>query len=124
MTDTIVQFRYSDDVFMTAIYIKSDSHQENFIPLLIGIVSDCEKIHQKRGWAYVVAEIVSKIVSDFNGLVKFILESQIEPTNCIYKYSITISEDLYCKQDNKLFDYLRIKYLDEEYKLKELIKKI
>jgi len=42
MTDTIIQFKYSDDVFMTAIFIKSDTHQETFIPSLLDIVKSCE----------------------------------------------------------------------------------
>lgn len=114
MTDSIIQFKYSDDVFMTGIYIKSDTHQEKFIPLLLDIVKSCEHINNRRGWAYVVAEIVAKITNKHDESVTFILESQIETSFAVYKYSVTVSEDLYSDKENRLIDYLKIKYFHDE----------
>ncbi len=122
MTDSIIQFNYSDGVFMTAIYIKSDSHQDTFIPQLFNIIKTCEYTNKRRGWAYVVAEIVSNLVEKYEGLVKFILESQIEPSHVIYKYSITVENELYNNESNKLVDFLKIKYFDEEEGFDGLLK--
>lgn len=128
MTDSVIQFKYSDDVHMTALYIKSDTHQEVFVPLLFDIIKKCEYTNKNRGWGYTVAEIVSKITQEYESLVSFILESQIEPTICIYKYEITITEDIYNNKENKLVDYCRIKYLDNKKPfdglLKDFVKKL
>ena len=48
MTDSVIQFKYSDDVHMTAIYIKSDTHQQIFIPLLLDIIKECEYTNRNR----------------------------------------------------------------------------
>ncbi len=95
MTDTVIQFTYSDSVHMVALYIKSDTHQDLFIPFLNSVVEACESANLHRGWDYVVAKMTSLIVDKHTDQVKFILESQIEPTTCCFKYTVTIDEDIY-----------------------------
>jgi hypothetical protein len=109
MTDTIIQFKYSDDVHMVALYIKSDTYHETFIPLLFDSIKKCEYTNRNRGWSYAVVEIISKITKEYESLVSIILESQIKSTTPIYKYEITITEDIYNNRENKLVDYCRIK---------------
>ena len=122
MTDTIIQFKFSDDVHMVGIYIKSDTQQEDFIPELYNIVKTCEFTNKKRDWSYVVAEIVSKITNNYGTLVKFILESQNEPSTVIYKYTITITEDIYKNDENKLIDFCKIKYISDTKPFDGLLK--
>jgi hypothetical protein len=128
MTDTIIQFKYSDNVHLVALYIKSDTHQELFIPLLFDIALSCEYTSRNRGWDYVVAEMVSKLVQKYDSKVKFILESQCESLNVIYRYSVTVKESLYNRKQNpladpnKLIDFLEIKYFATKYTFTGLLK--
>jgi len=69
-----------------------------------------------------VAEIVAKITTKYKSLVKIILESQIEPSYVIYKYSITITEDIYEDKENQLIDFCKIKYIDKTHPFDGLLK--
>ncbi len=122
MTDSIIQFKYSDDVHMVGIYIKSDTHQHTFIPLLYDIVKSCEYTNRNRSWSYVVAEIVTKITNKYESLVSFVLESQFDLRMVIHKYSITITENMYETTENKLLDFCKIKYIDKEQSFDGLLK--
>ena len=69
-----------------------------------------------------VAEIVTKITTKYESLVQFILESQIEPSHVIYKYSLLITEDIYENKENKLIDFCKIKYIDKTNPFNWLLK--
>jgi hypothetical protein len=117
MTDSIVQFKYSDDVHLIALYIRSDTHQEKFIPDLFEIAKSCEYTSLNRSFDYVVAEMVSKIVSKYESSVKIILESQVGYKIACYKYCISINEGYYKKSNSilhskSLKDYITIKCLN------------
>ena len=116
MTDSIVQFKFADEKHMVAIYIKSDTHQENFIPFLMDVVNNCQRTHEKRGWYYVVNEMVARITSKHNANVGFLLESQLDNFCVIYRYEISIKEEAYNSKDSHLSDYLTIKEVDKNKK--------
>jgi hypothetical protein len=117
MTNTIIQFDFSDEVFMTAIYIRSDTHQDTFIPFLTDIVKSCEGTKNYRGWSYVVAEIITKITNKYDKKVKFILESQFEPNHVCFKYKITVPNDI----SSSLIEIVKIKNIIKKNVAGEMI---
>lgn len=101
---------------MIALYIKSDTHQQSFISFLNKVIKSCEQTNKNRSWSYVVAEMIAKIVNRYESLVQILLENQVidnDSKTVIYKYSITITEDLYSKPSNKLIDYIKISCIDK-----------
>lgn len=128
MTDTIIQFKYSDNVHMVAIYIKSDTHQTEFIPFLYDVVKSCQYTAINRHFGYVIAEIIAKITNKYESLLSIALEDAIDTPHVIYKYIITVSNDFYVNkidnkfQDYKLLDYLKIKYIETDEPFDGLLK--
>lgn len=108
-TDSVITFKYSDGVPLLTIYIKSDTHVEKFIPLLQKIVEEVEWVSRRRGWDYVVAEILSKLVQKFDSLVKICgVHYESDQCNTIYRHVISIDEDYYSSIDNLLKDFMTI----------------
>lgn len=111
MTDSVIQFNYSDNVHLTTIYIKADTHQEKFIPELKKMIDEID--HSERfqtgrlNWENMVLAIINKIsnfVDRFDG-IKIMNEVSIERCNVIYRHVITPNEN-YSKYKIALSDTL------------------
>ena len=114
MTDSVLQFNYSDNVHIVSIYIRSDTHEEDFIPFLCDVIKTCEHTSRNRSWNYTVAEIVAKIINKYDSGVKFIFETKDKDCRVIYKHTISILDDYYNydfsfnNSNVKLIDYVII----------------
>jgi len=119
-TDSFITFKYSDNVPVISLYIKSDSNLKDFILTLKGIVSNCQHLSMFRSWDYVVAEIVSKLVISYPTLVRISpVHHESETCNTIYRHVISIDEKYYSDKFNHLSNFVKIK---SEYPMqKELI---
>ena len=95
MTDSVIQFNYSDNTYLTSIYVRANTHIETFIPQLKKICDDIdssEKNYNGRlNWENMVLEIISHIVQWVNRPdgIKIIIETPDCDCNTIYKHTIT-----------------------------------
>lgn len=99
MTDSIIQFNYSDNIHLTTIYIRSDTHEETFIPELKKIIDEFD--YEERGkegrlnWGYVVLAIINKIskwVGRYDG-IKILGETPRGKCNVIYMHIVKPNEN-------------------------------
>lgn len=116
MTNSILQFRFSNDVHLISIYIHSDTHEEVFIPALVKIMNQIDEDEQfssyssnRLNWDYMVMVIIHKIFSYFgrHDQIKIINEiPKKDKCNTIYFYIIK-PNDNYSKK-NPLYESLDI----------------
>lgn len=111
MTNSIIQFMYSDNVHMAAIYIDSDAFEFELIQNIFHAIENCESLNKTKGWGYIVPKIISHLTAKYDGKIKFVLEKAVMPAMVIHKYQISIDESLYKNEHNKLQDYCTIKCL-------------
>lgn len=101
MTDSVIQFNYSDNNHMTSIYVRANTHKESFIPLLEEMCADIDKserFHEGRlNWGNMVLEIIYKIATwvDRPDGIKLITKTADKDCNVIYKHTIQPINDLY-----------------------------
>lgn len=105
-TDSIVQFRNSDDTVLVALYVNSDTHPETFIPKLRTILDNVQdrdlKIAQpdnpyRLNWNYFVTNVVNQLLNS-HGKMRFIPADWVD------------------QDENVIHNYVVIPYDSEEYK--------
>ncbi len=111
MTDSVIQFNYSDNVHLTTIYIRANTHQETFIPILKGFIDEIEYDERyeigRLNWTNVVLAIINKIskwVDRYDG-IRILQEVPIEDCKCIFRHLITPNEN-YSNKNISLSDIL------------------
>jgi hypothetical protein len=100
MTDSVIQFNYSYGNHLTTIYIRANTHKEEFIPILEGICGDIdnsERFHDGRlNWENMCLEIIKRLTEwvDRPDGIEITTHKNDEDCNVIYKHIIQpISSD-------------------------------
>lgn len=96
-TDAVIQFKYSDDVHITAIYKRYDSFPEEVIQKLKNYLSETKN----KQWDFLVAEIISRFVFDSldNKGVKMLYRMPLEgDSSFIFLWEIYPKEELYSNE--------------------------
>jgi hypothetical protein len=96
-TDAVIQFKYSDDVHLTAIYKRYDSFPEEVISKLKNYLSTTKN----KQWDFLVAEIISKFVFDSvdNKGIKMLYRMPLdEDKSFIFLWEIYPKEELYSNE--------------------------
>lgn len=96
-TDAVIQFKYSDDVHLTAIYKRYDSFPEEVISKLKNYLSTTKN----KQWDFLVAEIISKFVFDSvdNKGIKMLYRMPLEKdNNFIFLWEIYPKEEYYSNE--------------------------
>jgi len=96
-TDAVIQFKYSDDVHLTAIYKRYDSFPEEIISKLKNYLSETKN----RKWDFLVADIISRFVFDSvdNKGIKMLNRLPLEEDNSfIFLWEIYPKEDIYINE--------------------------
>jgi hypothetical protein len=93
-TDAVIQFKYSDDVHLTAIYKRYDSFPENIIQALKSYLKTTNNVQ----WDFMVAEIISRFVEDSDNRkgIKMLYRMPLKKdSSFIYLWEIYPKEDDY-----------------------------
>lgn len=96
MTDSIIQFKYSDNEHLVAVLLHSDSPDFEVIPFLAKCFnSQFFNAAMHDNYNETVFRIVNLFRDKFNCKISFRNESQFIKYKALSKYSITIDEDFY-----------------------------
>jgi hypothetical protein len=93
-TDAVIQFKYSDDIHLTAIYKRYDSFPKEVISKLKKYISTTKN----NQWDFLVAEIISKFVidSEDNKGIKMLYRMPLKNDNSfIFLWEIYPKEEYY-----------------------------
>lgn len=96
-TDSVIQFKYSDDVHLTSIYKRYDSFPEEVMAKLKNYLSTTKN----KQWDFLVAEIISKFVFDSvdNKGIKILCRMPLEEDNSfIFLFEIYPKEEYYSNE--------------------------
>lgn len=94
MTDSIIQFNYSDGNHLTTIYVRANTHKEDFIPVIEGIFADIDKVEilqsGRLNWQNMCLEAIKRLSEwvDRPDGIEITIEKEDEDCNTIYKHTI------------------------------------
>lgn len=114
MTDSIIQFNYSDENHLTTIYVRADTHKEDFIPILENICTDIDKSERfqdgRLNWENMCLEIIKRLSEwvDRPDGIKITTQKKDEDCNVIYKHVITPISKIYLDKPIQLSKALNI----------------
>ena len=110
-TDSVLEFKFSDGVGLCGLYIRSDTHHQEFIPELKRIFSDADSdIHKGRlNWDYLVTKVVGSLILTDRS-VKLLTEDCRNTDLVVYHTVITpqISTD-YGDTENSIENVIHVK---------------
>jgi len=101
MTDSVIQFNYSDGKHLTTIYVRANTHHEDFIPILEEICADIDNAERFNGgrlnWGNFCLEMIKRLCKwvDRPDGIKIITETNDKNCNTIYKHVIEPISDKY-----------------------------
>lgn len=101
MTDSVLQFNYSDGNHLTTVYVRANTHKEEFIPILEGIFADIDKAERfqtgRLNWENMCLEFIKRLSSwvDRPDGIKITTEKEDKDCNVIYKHIIQPISDKY-----------------------------
>jgi hypothetical protein len=101
MTDSVIQFNYSDGNHLTTIYVRANTHKEEFIPILEGICADIDKAERfqtgRLNWENMCLEFIKRLSDwvDRSDGIKITTLTEDKNCNVIYKHIIQPISEYY-----------------------------
>lgn len=101
MTDSVIQFNYSDGTHLTTVYVRANTHKEEFIPILEAIFADIDKAERfqsgRLNWENMCLEFIKRLSDwvDRPDGIKITTEKEDKDCNVIYKHIIQPISDKY-----------------------------
>lgn len=110
-TDSIIDFKYGDGSSCFSIYIRYDTHLDEFIPYLIEIMQQVDREYpiQRLNWDYFLTRVISIIAVQRGDTVRILPRVDYFNANTvIYHMTITPVPDIYSDWKNKIETTIRI----------------
>ncbi|HBN6266156.1 TPA: hypothetical protein L3N15_004137 [Vibrio parahaemolyticus] len=109
-TDSVVEFKFDDGSDLCGLYIKYDTHPEEFIPELIELFRKVDdSSHDGRlNWDYMVTKVVCSLVRGRNR-VRLLAHNNRRVNGVIYHTVLTPQSDSYGSKENPIARVIHIK---------------
>lgn len=119
MTDAVIQFNYSDNIYLVSFYRKANSFPNEIGKSLITFLNAIDEDDGRKGrlnWENVVMRLLADFVEevDRNDGIKIIREVEKDDKSFIYRWIITPVNDLYM---NEKLPYIKAINVDLMYQI-------
>ncbi|RLD54553.1 MAG: hypothetical protein DRJ01_17880 [Bacteroidetes bacterium] len=114
MTDSVIQFNYSDGNHLTTIYVRANTHKEEFIPILENICADIDKSERfqdgRLNWGNMCLEFIKRLTQwvDRPDGTEITTYKEDKDCNVIYKHIIQPIAHIYSDKTVQLSKTLNI----------------